>query len=76
MAERVAREAKRRHFAPRVMAMDAYSVTDLPAEARAVFVASTTGQVCKLAMLQATYMVRCPGSTAQKNAATVYMVKY
>jgi sulfite reductase alpha subunit-like flavoprotein len=44
VAERIAREAKRRHFAPRVMAADAYPVTDLPAERLAVFVASTTGQ--------------------------------
>ena len=44
MAERVAREAKRRRFAPRVMAMDAYSVIALPSERFVVLVASTTGQ--------------------------------
>ncbi|KAK9839678.1 hypothetical protein WJX81_005476 [Elliptochloris bilobata] len=44
VAERVAREAKRRHFAPCVMAMDAYSVAALPAEGLVIFVASTTGQ--------------------------------
>lgn len=44
VAERIVREAKRRHFAPRVMAADAYPVIGLPAERLAVFVASTTGQ--------------------------------
>ena len=44
VAERVAREAQRRRFAPRVMAMDAYSVAVLPSERLVVLVASTTGQ--------------------------------
>lgn len=45
VAERVAREAKQRHFQPRVVAMDAYALAELPAEQLVVLVASTTGQV-------------------------------
>ena len=44
VAERIAREGKRRHFAPRVMAMDAFPVTSIPEERIVVFVCSTTGQ--------------------------------
>ncbi|PRW18319.1 NADPH-dependent diflavin oxidoreductase 1 isoform X1 [Chlorella sorokiniana] len=46
VAERVAREAARRHFAPRVLPADAYlpMVAHLPAEPALVWVASTTGQ--------------------------------
>ena len=46
MAERVAREAARRHFAPRVLPADAYlpTVARLPGEPALVWVASTTGQ--------------------------------
>lgn len=46
VAERVAREAARRHFAPRVLPADAYlpTVARLPAEPALVWVASTTGQ--------------------------------
>jgi len=45
VAEGIAREARLMLFEPRVLAMDAYPVTGLPAEAAVVFVASTTGQV-------------------------------
>ncbi len=46
VAERVAREAARRHYAPRVLPADAYlpMVARLPAEPALVWVASTTGQ--------------------------------
>lgn len=46
VAERIAREAARRHYRPRVMPADAYlsAVASLPGEAAVVFVASTTGQ--------------------------------
>lgn len=44
MAERIAREAARRHYAVNVLAMDDYEVTELPNAARAVFVTSTMGQ--------------------------------
>ncbi|XP_029468216.1 NADPH-dependent diflavin oxidoreductase 1 isoform X2 [Rhinatrema bivittatum] len=44
MAERIGREAKRRHFACRVEAMDSYSVANLIQEPLVVFVCSTTGQ--------------------------------
>eukprot|EP00898_Chlorokybus_atmophyticus_P000268 jgi/Chlat1/1241/Chrsp115S00755 len=44
VAERVAREARRRHYAPRVLAMDAYNPVELPDEQLAIFVTSTTGQ--------------------------------
>ncbi|KAG2485235.1 hypothetical protein HYH03_016021 [Edaphochlamys debaryana] len=44
VAERVGREARLRLFAPRVLAMDSYDVTSLPAERLVVLVASTTGQ--------------------------------
>lgn len=45
VAERIEREAKARHYAPRMVAMDAYDVKQLPHERAVVFVASTTGQV-------------------------------
>ncbi len=45
VAERIEREAKMRHFSPRVQAMDSYPVAQLPREQTVVFVASTTGQV-------------------------------
>ena len=45
VAERIAREAKARHYSPRVQPMDAYDVRLLPEEAAVVFVTSTTGQV-------------------------------
>ena len=45
VAERIGREAKLRHYAPRVMAMDAFDVRLLPEESLVIFVASTTGQV-------------------------------
>ena len=44
VAERVAREASKLGFAPSVLAMDAFEVTELPAARRAVFVTSTMGQ--------------------------------
>lgn len=46
MAERVGREAARRHYRPRVMAADAYlpHAANLPAEPAVVFVASVCGQ--------------------------------
>ncbi len=46
VAERVAREAARRHHRPRLFPADAYAAQagGLPAEAAAVFVVSTTGQ--------------------------------
>ena len=46
VAERIGREAQRRHFRPRVLPADAYlpSVASLPTEPALVFVASTTGQ--------------------------------
>ena len=45
VAERIGREAQRRHYAPRVLPADAYlpSVASLPSEPALVFVASTTG---------------------------------
>ena len=45
VAERVGREGKRRHFGPRIMAMDAFPVTRLPEEQTVVFICATTGQV-------------------------------
>ena len=39
--ERVAREASRRGFAPSVLAMDAFEVTELPAARRAVLFVDT-----------------------------------
>ena len=44
VAERVSREASKLGFAPSVLAMDAFEVTELPAARRAVFVTSTMGQ--------------------------------
>lgn len=44
VAEKLAREAKRRHFHCRVSAMDSYNVADLVQEKTVVFVCSTTGQ--------------------------------
>ncbi|CAL5225422.1 g8237 [Coccomyxa viridis] len=44
VAERIAREARARHYSPRVQPMDAYDVHLLPEEAAVVFVTSTTGQ--------------------------------
>ncbi|XP_071485493.1 NADPH-dependent diflavin oxidoreductase 1-like [Diadema antillarum] len=44
VAERIGREAKRRHFAARVMPMDSYVITNLIQERLAVFVCATTGQ--------------------------------
>lgn len=51
VAERIGREAKLRHYHPRIMAMDAFPVTQLPQWELVVFVASTTGQVGSAAML-------------------------
>lgn len=45
VAERIAREARLLHYFPRVMAMDAYPVTELPEEKAVVFVTATAGQV-------------------------------
>ena len=45
IAERIAREARARHYSPRVQPMDAYDVRLLPEEEVVVFVTSTTGQV-------------------------------
>ncbi|RUS69230.1 hypothetical protein EGW08_023009 [Elysia chlorotica] len=44
VADRVTREAKRRYFATRTLAMDDYNVTSLIQEQLVVFVCSTTGQ--------------------------------
>jgi sulfite reductase alpha subunit-like flavoprotein len=49
VAERLAREAKQRCFAPRVLSMDAFDIKQLPAQQLVIFVASTTGQVRALA---------------------------
>lgn len=60
VAERIAREGKRRHFAPRVMAMDAFPVTSIPEERIVVFVCSTTGQASSdhsLAHIQQPYLL-------------------
>ncbi|XP_019331446.1 NADPH-dependent diflavin oxidoreductase 1 isoform X3 [Alligator mississippiensis] len=43
-AERISREAKRRHFCCRVEALDNYSVANLITETLVVFVCATTGQ--------------------------------
>ena len=48
VAERIAREARARHYQPRVLPMDAYDVRMLPEEEQVILVASTTGQVCFL----------------------------
>ncbi|RKP08332.1 hypothetical protein THASP1DRAFT_15816 [Thamnocephalis sphaerospora] len=44
MADRVRREAKRRHFRPALFAMDEYDRAQLVNERLAIFVCSTTGQ--------------------------------
>ena len=44
VAHRIGREARQRGFAPRVLSMSDYTVTDLPSEHLTVLVASTTGQ--------------------------------
>lgn len=44
VAERIGREAWRRRFSVRVLAMDAYSLPGLVQEESVVFVAATTGQ--------------------------------
>ncbi|KAK3755557.1 hypothetical protein RRG08_012779 [Elysia crispata] len=44
VADRITREAKRRHFAIRTLPMDEYNVTSLIHERLAIFVCSTTGQ--------------------------------
>ncbi len=46
VAERIGREAQRRHYAPRVLPADAYvsHAASLPGEPAVVWVASTTGQ--------------------------------
>ncbi|XP_070532421.1 NADPH-dependent diflavin oxidoreductase 1-like [Ptychodera flava] len=44
VAERVGREAKRRHMSTKVMAMDTYTITNLIHEPLVVFVCATTGQ--------------------------------
>uniref|UniRef100_A0A2C9KVX5 Flavodoxin-like domain-containing protein n=1 Tax=Biomphalaria glabrata TaxID=6526 RepID=A0A2C9KVX5_BIOGL len=43
-AEKIVREAKRRHFSSRAVAMDLYNVANLLNEELVVFVCSTTGQ--------------------------------
>ena len=45
VAERIGREARARHWQPRVLPMDAYDVRLLPEESEVILVASTTGQV-------------------------------
>ncbi|KAM4019635.1 NADPH-dependent diflavin oxidoreductase 1 isoform 2-T2 [Anomaloglossus baeobatrachus] len=44
MAERIGREAQRRHFTCRVTAMDSYSIVNLVHEQLVIFVCATTGQ--------------------------------
>ncbi|XP_065917009.1 NADPH-dependent diflavin oxidoreductase 1-like isoform X2 [Dysidea avara] len=44
VAERIGRDAKRRHFAVRVFAMDAYNKAELIQEPVVIFVVATTGQ--------------------------------
>lgn len=44
LAERIGREAKRRHFTTRVMSLDSYCVANLIQESLCVFVCATTGQ--------------------------------
>ncbi|XP_075435389.1 NADPH-dependent diflavin oxidoreductase 1 isoform X2 [Ascaphus truei] len=44
MAERIGREAKRRHFVCRVEALDGYNVVNLISEPLVIFVCATTGQ--------------------------------
>ncbi|OWF37436.1 NADPH-dependent diflavin oxidoreductase 1-like [Mizuhopecten yessoensis] len=44
VAEKVYREAKRRHFATRVMSLDSYTVANLLQEGLVIFVCATTGQ--------------------------------
>ena len=45
VAERIGREARARHWQPRVLPIDAYDVRLLPEESEVILVASTTGQV-------------------------------
>ncbi|XP_071820437.1 NADPH-dependent diflavin oxidoreductase 1-like isoform X2 [Apostichopus japonicus] len=44
VAERLGRDAKRRHFAVKLMPLDSYNVSNLIQETLAVFVVATTGQ--------------------------------
>ncbi|XP_060075964.1 NADPH-dependent diflavin oxidoreductase 1-like [Ylistrum balloti] len=44
VAEKICREAKRRHFSTRVMSLDSYTVASLLQEGLVIFVCSTTGQ--------------------------------
>ncbi|BFZ20446.1 hypothetical protein BsWGS_23485 [Bradybaena similaris] len=44
VADRVVREAKRRHFSARAVALDSYNVANLIQEPLVIFVCSTTGQ--------------------------------
>ncbi|XP_002732733.1 NADPH-dependent diflavin oxidoreductase 1 [Saccoglossus kowalevskii] len=44
VAERVGREAKRRHFSTRVVSMDEYIISELIQESIVIFVCATTGQ--------------------------------
>lgn len=50
VAERIAREGKRRHFSPRVLAMDAFPATLLPQQRLVIFICSTTGQAGSIAI--------------------------
>ena len=52
VAERIAREARARHWQPRVLPMDAYDVQKLPEEEQAIMIASTTGQVLNHAFMK------------------------
>ncbi|XP_053380905.1 NADPH-dependent diflavin oxidoreductase 1-like isoform X2 [Mercenaria mercenaria] len=44
VAEKLSREARRRHFLTKVVALDSYDIADLITEKLVVFVCSTTGQ--------------------------------
>lgn len=44
VAEKISREAKRRHFSTRVMSLDSYTVANLLQEELVIFVCATTGQ--------------------------------
>ncbi len=44
VAERVGREAKRRHFKTRVLSLDSYAISELVSEPLVIFVCATTGQ--------------------------------
>ncbi|XP_060597586.1 NADPH-dependent diflavin oxidoreductase 1-like [Ruditapes philippinarum] len=44
VAEKISREARRRHFLPKVVALDSYNIAELIQEKLVVFVCSTTGQ--------------------------------